>query len=219
MRAVGVLLLLLFLSETAQGTPVYAASIIVKNEETALPRLLESLRPYVSHYVICDTGSTDNTIKIANDFLQRNKKGGTVHSDEWRGFSFNRNKCLQRTVSSSYAEGIVTHILLMDADFELLIINKTDFERQGVEGAHGLVQVVAGQLTYRQPLVLSLPLARRCGYVGVTHEYLTCVDTSNAYRLILTKVRACSLSLSLLLCFSKFPAGRRFHDKGRARAD
>jgi glycosyltransferase involved in cell wall biosynthesis len=42
-------------------------SIIVKNEEKVLPRLLESIYSILDYYIIVDTGSTDNTKKIAEE--------------------------------------------------------------------------------------------------------------------------------------------------------
>ncbi|MCX6822315.1 MAG: glycosyltransferase [Candidatus Aenigmarchaeota archaeon] len=45
----------------------FSCAIIVKNEEETIPRLLNSLKG-VSDIVVMDTGSTDNTVKIAKDF-------------------------------------------------------------------------------------------------------------------------------------------------------
>ena len=38
--------------------------MIVRNESKIITRLLESVLPIIDTYVICDTGSTDNTPEI-----------------------------------------------------------------------------------------------------------------------------------------------------------
>jgi glycosyltransferase involved in cell wall biosynthesis len=43
-------------------------NMIVKNESKTIKRLLESVISIIDYYVICDTGSTDDTIKIVIDF-------------------------------------------------------------------------------------------------------------------------------------------------------
>ena len=43
--------------------------MIVKNQEDVLARCLESVRPLLSAWIICDTGSTDRTREIAREVL------------------------------------------------------------------------------------------------------------------------------------------------------
>jgi glycosyltransferase involved in cell wall biosynthesis len=45
----------------------FSVVVIAKNEEKTLPRLLESVKG-VDEVVICDTGSTDNTIEVAKKY-------------------------------------------------------------------------------------------------------------------------------------------------------
>ena len=85
--------------------PPYKLSVcmIVKNEENDLPICLNSIKNVADEIVIVDTGSTDNTIKIAREF------GAKVVETEWKNnFSHARNISLQ------YATG--HWILWMDAD-------------------------------------------------------------------------------------------------------
>ena len=39
-------------------------NMIVKNESRIITRLMESVLPIIDTYLICDTGSTDNTIDV-----------------------------------------------------------------------------------------------------------------------------------------------------------
>lgn len=83
-----------------------SACLIVKDEEELLPKCLMSIKNAVDEIIIVDTGSTDNTITIANNF------GAQVYHHPWNdSFSEARNHCLK------YASG--DWILQIDADEEL----------------------------------------------------------------------------------------------------
>ena len=45
-------------------TPTLCLNMIVKNESKIITRLFNSVVPIIDCYCICDTGSTDNTVKI-----------------------------------------------------------------------------------------------------------------------------------------------------------
>jgi glycosyltransferase involved in cell wall biosynthesis len=77
--------------------------MIVKNEESALPKCLSSAVNVVDEIVILDTGSTDKTPQIAQQF------GAQVYHFEWsNNFSVARNEALK------YVTG--DWILVLDAD-------------------------------------------------------------------------------------------------------
>lgn len=82
------------------------ACMMVKDEEYFLPRCLKSIRPIMDQIVVVDTGSTDRTVEIAEEF------GCEVYHHPWENdFSLHRNQSL------SYAKG--DWILIIDADEEL----------------------------------------------------------------------------------------------------
>ncbi|NEN88066.1 MAG: tetratricopeptide repeat protein [Okeania sp. SIO3H1] len=77
--------------------------IIVKNEEKNLPRCLASVKDVVDEMVVLDTGSTDRTPEIAQEF------GAKVHYFEWcNDFAAARNESLK------YVTG--DWVLVLDAD-------------------------------------------------------------------------------------------------------
>lgn len=82
------------------------AALIVKNEEKFLGNCLASLAGIVDEIVVVDTGSTDRTIEIAEEF------GAQIHHTEWTDdFSAARNVSLEAATQP--------WILIIDADEEL----------------------------------------------------------------------------------------------------
>ena len=168
----------------AGARPIYAVSAIVKNEMQTLPKMLASVLPYVKFYAICDTGSTDGTDTWAAAYLKQKNLNGKVYYDEWHNFMWNRNQCLLRIKQGMGKGGTyaaVTHILFMDADFELVVKDKDQFTQEGPPFAYNNI-AYDGILFHRQPLLISVK--PRCGYITPTHEYLICVDNPNAYKLL-----------------------------------
>jgi len=93
--------------------PLISLAMIVKNEEAALAHCLESVKDLVDEMVIVDTGSTDNTIAIAQEF------GARVYHFQWcDDFSAARNESLK------YCKG--DWILVLDADEA---IDALDYEK------------------------------------------------------------------------------------------
>lgn len=87
--------------------------MIVKNEESCLANCLESIKSIASEIIIVDTGSTDNTIKIAKQF------GAKIFHFEWiDDFSAARNFSLSQATQ--------VWSLVLDADE---IISKIDLEK------------------------------------------------------------------------------------------
>ena len=89
------------------GRPVtLSVCMIVKNEELLLGRCLASVRALADEIILVDTGSTDRTVEIAQEY------GCRVFRHPWQGdFSAARNESLRR------AQG--DWIIVIDADEEL----------------------------------------------------------------------------------------------------
>lgn len=92
--------------ENSNRRPTLSLSMIVKNEQNFLEGCLESVRDCVDEIVIVDTGSTDDTKRIASRF------GARVLDFQWIGdFSAARNYSLQHCSGD--------WILYLDADERL----------------------------------------------------------------------------------------------------
>ncbi|MCF0148110.1 MAG: glycosyltransferase [Clostridium sp.] len=86
--------------------------MIVKNEENALSRCLESVKDIVDEIILVDTGSTDNTLEIAKSY------GAKVFYYKWdNSFANARNYSLSKATKD--------WILIMDADDELVEEDKS----------------------------------------------------------------------------------------------
>lgn len=86
------------------GRPLLVASMIVRNEAEQLADCLASLERLVDRIEICDTGSTDATVSIAESF------GAHVLHRPWRNdFAWARNEVLDRCRDAAY-------VLQIDAD-------------------------------------------------------------------------------------------------------
>src|SRR5262245_60818994 len=91
--------------------PTVCLNMIAKNEAPVIARCLASARPFIDHWIIVDTGSTDGTQQRVRECLQGIP--GELHERPWRDFSHNRNQALE------LAGGAADYLLFIDAD-ELL---------------------------------------------------------------------------------------------------
>lgn len=85
-------------------------AMIVKNEESNIERCISSVAPYIDYYIICDTGSTDNTKEIIKKFFDERGIPGEIHDHEWEDFGTNRSKALELCL------GKTQWALMIDAD-------------------------------------------------------------------------------------------------------
>ena len=65
-------------------------NMIVRNEAKIIIRLLESVLPIIDTYVICDTGSTDNTPELITSFFNKHTITGEVITEPFKNFGYNR---------------------------------------------------------------------------------------------------------------------------------
>ena len=93
-------------------------SMIVRNECNVILKCLNSVKSIINSFVICDTGSTDNTISIIENWALTNNISGTVYRHSWIDFSTNRNLALN--LSRDKAD----YSLIIDAD-EYLVFNNS----------------------------------------------------------------------------------------------
>ena len=93
--------------------PTICLNMIVKNESKIITRLFDSLYSFIDCFCICDTGSTDNTIEIIENYFKTKNIPGKVVSEPFKNFCHNRNFALKE------CKGMSDYILLIDADMTL----------------------------------------------------------------------------------------------------
>lgn len=163
--------------------PVFSVVAMVKNEASIIPRLLASVVSVAEFVCLCDTGSSDRTPEVAGSWLRQHAPNVKVqiHRDEWVNFARNRNQCLLHARRQLADAGVTDSgfFLLMDADFELVIVNRTRLINEMPPGVLNMIDY-DGALDMRQPLLISA--GYDCGYRLVTHEALMCLSNPDAYR-------------------------------------
>lgn len=141
-------------------------SMIVKNESRVIKRCLNSVLPYINHYIIHDTGSTDGTEDIIKEVLF--SIPGTVVSTPFVNFSHNRNLALEDAKKSG-----TEYILLIDADMEL-VVEDSNFKLQSE--VYNMFQF-SNMLKYANVRIVKSN--SDATYRGSTHEYVHCSGVKN----------------------------------------
>jgi glycosyltransferase involved in cell wall biosynthesis len=142
-------------------------NMIVKNEEPIIANTLANILDHIQidHWVICDTGSTDQTMKAIQDFFDSKGIKGKLCQHEWVDFGTNRTLALQE------AYGLSDYLLIFDADDSIhgsLILPPLIHDAYRFKFGTSFV--------YYRPLLINN--RKRWKFVGVLHEYLQCLEPS-----------------------------------------
>jgi tetratricopeptide (TPR) repeat protein len=140
--------------------------MIVRNESKVIERLLRSVCPLISHYCICDTGSTDDTCARIDAFFRFNHPSitGAITYEPFRDFSYNRNVSLNDCMLRfAHCDAI----LLMDADM-VLKTGRSDYEPPDADYYY----IMQGTSTIQYKNIRIIKMDRSFHYIGTTHEYL-----------------------------------------------
>ena len=167
--------------------PKISLCMIVKNEEEMLPECLESIDGLVDEIILVDTGSTDRTIEIAQEY------GAKIHHFPWiNDFSAARNEAVKHATGD--------YLLILDADERLYEFDRTAFDQamecndfniglialhQALSRTSGLDDVVCGDARRGSPILLPRFLKNAAGfrYEGVVHEQPT-YDEEFSFRVV-----------------------------------
>ncbi|MDA7464576.1 hypothetical protein N8996_07295, partial [Candidatus Poseidonia alphae] len=77
-------------------TKTICLNMIVKDEAHVIRETLENITNHINidYYVICDTGSSDNTKEIITTFFDSKNIKGEIYDDKWVDFAHNRTKAI-----------------------------------------------------------------------------------------------------------------------------
>lgn len=138
--------------------------MIVKNESKIITRCLDSAEAIIDSLSICDTGSTDDTVKIIKNWAKDNGKECTIHHTPFQNFGYNR------TLSVNLAQGAYPdsdYLLLLDAD--MILQNSLAFHVNNLKSDQYLIMQMNQDLKYWNTRLIHAKRSWEC--VGVTHEY------------------------------------------------
>lgn len=90
------------------------ALLMLKNEENSIQETIDSIRDYIKHVIVFDTGSTDNTLSVLKKICKRNKQVLHIKTGTFRDFARSRNEAIEFAESIAREESL-SFLLLMDA--------------------------------------------------------------------------------------------------------
>jgi len=132
------------------------------------------VRPYIDHWIVCDTGSIDNTCVVTRSYFRDAGIPGKVLHHVWRDFGHNKTLALQ---AASLAG--CDYTLFIDAD-ETLVVNDPLALSTLQHDAYRLQMQFPG-ISY--PRVNLMRSALDWRYVGRIHEYPACTPPVAEYLL------------------------------------
>ena len=142
--------------------------LMMKNEQKILKRCLEAVESVVDGYCILDTGSTDSSKEIAEEFLKG--RVGCVTQDPFRDFGYSRTKSFENAQKylkeNTDWDLTQTYGLLLDAD--MIFLPGTLKQQKLTAIGYSLIQK-NGNMEYFNARLVRMDYPWKC--TSVTHEY------------------------------------------------
>jgi tetratricopeptide (TPR) repeat protein len=142
---------------SSSSKPTIGLCMIVRDEEAVIERCIESARPLISGWTICDTGSRDRTPELVADRLA--DLPGELHRRPWVDFGTNRSELME------LAQGSADYLLLLDADMTVEQLGELPEMH-----ADAYLLRHAGSFSYAVHRLVRGD--RRWRFEGATHEYM-----------------------------------------------
>lgn len=162
-------------------------TMIVKNESSIIERCLDSTKNLVDCISICDTGSTDNTVEIIENYLRKNKIPGKVHRHAWKNFGHNRTLSAQAAQATLKEFGFSlsnTYLVLLDAD--MLLEADDSFKKNDLKSDAYLLEQKNCSIAYYNTRLVRASLPWEC--IGVTHEFWACKEPNHQDQLTTLRI-------------------------------
>ena len=149
-------------NDPESNDPTLCLNMIVKNESRIIKRLLDSVISIIDAYCICDTGSTDDTVEIIDEYFKNKNIPGKIVREPFKNFCHNRNVALQSCI------GLSDYVLLVDAD---MIVEVNNFNKSSLNKFNSF-SVLQGNDSFHYQNMRIVQNNGLYNYVGVTHEYI-----------------------------------------------
>lgn len=139
-------------------------NMIVKNESHIIEDTLDNICKNVNidYWVISDTGSTDNTIEVIENFFREKNIKGEIKEENWVDFAHNRNKALEACWGKSDYILIFDADDLIEGDFKLPVLDK--------DGYYLKIREDEADIVYSRRLIIKSN--KKYNWQGVLHELL-----------------------------------------------
>ena len=144
--------------------------MIVKNESEIIENTLNNLCSYIKfkYWVICDTGSTDNTPAIITKYFKKKKIPGELCHHTWCDFGHNRTLALQSAYNKT------DYLLIFDADDSIIGNFKVP------ELIHDKYNLFFGNKDFKYVRPLLINNRKKWEFKGILHEYLEACENINS---------------------------------------
>lgn len=145
--------------------PTICVLIMMKDESHCILETLTSTSEYASEYIICDTGSTDNSIDICNNFFKKTNIKGQIFHHEWQNFGYNYSILYKLGKAHSKAD----YLWQIDADD--IIVGKMNVDNLTKDA---YFVTFGNAFTYKRIQILKNTIAWK--HKGRIHGYVCPVD-------------------------------------------
>ena len=161
---------IIFKIDDTDKVPRLCFATMCKNEEHVILKTLNSVYKYIDYWIVCDTGSTDNTHKIVQDFFTEKNIPGELWLDEWNGFEVNKSLMFERCHNKS------DFVIHLDADDWMVGDFNVDELYQTTADKY-LLNLKRGSSSFKASILYNNRVKWK--YVGVAHNIIVCLDKTN----------------------------------------
>jgi tetratricopeptide (TPR) repeat protein len=158
-------------------TKTICLNMIVKDESHIIEETLNNLVKNLSfdYWVISDTGSSDDTIQIIQEFFREKQIPGELFKDIWVNFGYNRTLGLQHAFDKT------DYIFIFDADDlingNFILPSPLNKDKYNIP--------FESPISYHRSILISNRMKWK--YKGVLHEYIVNVDPVKSEETIVNK--------------------------------
>lgn len=138
--------------------------MIVKDESHIIKDCIQSVAKFIDYYVICDTGSSDNTKQIIKEYFDSVNIPGEIHDHKWENFGANRTKALEMCKNKT------KWVIMIDADDYIEGDMPTNFD-DNLDGY--TVNIKRGNFEWKRAQIFNVA-KKDWRYEEPIHEYPIC---------------------------------------------
>lgn len=154
-------------------------NMIVKDEEKVITRCFDSVVDSIDAMIISDTGSSDNTVEIMEQYAESHNLPGGIYQDDWKGFHYNRNIVLKHGVEwilRNKTENEIWYLMIIDADDK---VNDPQLLKQKIQELkydRYLIDMISQNTVYGKTFLVKIYNGKVLIpwiWESVIHEYIT----------------------------------------------